>query len=599
MPIPAARSRKRPILSHAMGAGLALMLLSSAGAWAGPVEDFQVVLSDYDHLLNQNDPIGAAQRGDLAAAKRWPDDSPAAVKERVQAITRLRDRLAALPAAGLSGQDALNHALLLRKLTLDLEGARFDEERMPFNSDSGFFYVASYTAGSTRLRNEVEVQAYLARIAALPDYYATNIANMRRGLKTGFVQPKLVAEAAVRMTRTLADMKADENALLEPLKSLPATIPAAQRQAFLANGQKLVTDKVKPAEIALADFFAKEYLPKARASLGASSLPEGKAYYAYRVKRETTTEMSPDQVFDLGRSEIARIRAAMDGIIKETGFTVDFKAFLAFLRTSPEFYATSREQLLEKSSRLAKRIDDRLPEYFSLLPRLPYGVRPVPAEIEEGYTSGRYHPGSPEQGVAGGLMINTSHLTMRPLYELPALVAHEGVPGHHLQIALAQELQGVPQFRRQEDITAYIEGWALYTEQLVAEMGLYTTPYERFGMLSMEMWRACRLVMDVGIHWKGMGREEAASCLRDNSALAEKNIQSETDRYIGWPAQALGYKIGQLKISELRARAERALGPKFDIKQFHALMLNDGPMPMTMLEQRINGWIAAGGGKVP
>lgn len=595
MPTLAARARNRPVLSRALAVGLALILLTGGGAWAGPVEDLQAILSDYDHFLNRNDPIGAGQRGDLEAARRWPDDSPAAVKERVQAITRLRDRLAAIPASGLSGQDALSHALLLRKLSLDLEGARFDEERMPFNSDSGFFYAAGYTASSTRLRNEAEIEAYLERISALPDFYATNIANMRRGLKTGFVQPRLVAEAAVRMTRTLAEIQADDHALLEPLKALPATLPAAQREAFLARGRTLVTEKVKPAEIGLANFFAQEYLPKARTSLGASSMPDGKAYYAYRVKRETTTEMSPDQVFALGRTEIARIRAAMDGIIKETGFTGDFKAFLIFLRTSPQFYATSREQLLEKSSRLAKRIDDKLPEYFSLLPRLPYGVRPVPAEIEEGYTSGRYHPGSPEQGVSGGLMINTSHLTMRPLYELPALVAHEGVPGHHLQIALAQELQGVPQFRRQDDITAYVEGWALYTEQLVAEMGLYTTPYERFGMLSMEMWRACRLVMDVGIHWKGMGREEAASCLRDNSALAEKNIQSETDRYIGWPGQALGYKIGQLKIAELRARAEQALGPAFDIKAFHALVLNDGPMPMTLLEQRIDGWIAAGG----
>ncbi|OYQ34515.1 hypothetical protein CHU95_10860 [Niveispirillum lacus] len=597
MPTLAARTRHRPALAQALGAGLALFLMGSVGAWAGPVEDLRAVVDAYDQLLNRLDPIGAAQRGDLEAARRWPDDSPAAIQDKVRAITNLRDRLAAIPAASLSGQDALNHALLLRKLTMDLEGARFDEERIPFNSDSGFFYVPSYTASSTRLRTDAEVEAYLIRVAALPAYYATNIANMRRGLKTGFVQPQLVAEAAVRMTRTLADLKADDHALLEPLKSLPATIPADQRTAYLARGRALVIELVKPAEAAVADFFAKEYLPQARASLGAASLPEGKAYYAYRVKRETTTDLSPDQVFALGQTEIARIRAAMDDVIKETGFSGDFKAFLHFLRTSPEFYATSREQLLEKSSRLAKRIDDKLPEYFSLLPRLPYGVRPVPPEIEEGYTSGRYHPGSPEQGVAGGLMINTSHLSMRPLYELPALVAHEGVPGHHLQIALAQELQGVPQFRRQEDITAYIEGWALYTEQLVAEMGLYTTPYERFGMLSMEMWRACRLIMDVGIHWKNMGREEAASCLRDNSALAEKNIQSETDRYIGWPGQALGYKIGQLTISDLRARAEKTLGQNFDIRQFHALVLNDGPMPMTMLAQRIDAWIAAGGGK--
>ncbi|MFV3129884.1 DUF885 domain-containing protein [Niveispirillum sp. KHB5.9] len=587
------RTRRR----RAIGAGLAMALLAGAcgPALAAPADDLRTVLADYDALLNKLDPIGAAQRGDKQAATRWPDDSPQAVTERTRAVTALRDRLDAIPGAALAGADATNRTLLLRRLNMDLEGARFDEERIPFNNDSGFFNVPGYIAEGTRLRSKEEAEAYLVRMEGLPAYYATQTANMRRGIKTGFMQPRLIADAGVRMTRTLAEVKPEDHALLSPLKQLPSTIPAAEREALLKRGLEIVKGKVRPAEAALVDFFAKEYLPKSRDVLGASSLPDGKDWYAYRVKRETTTSLTPDQVFELGRTEIARIRAAMDAVIKETGFKGDFKAFLAFLRADPQFYATSREQLLEKSSRLAKRIDDKLPEYFSLLPRLPYGVRPVPAEIEEGYTSGRYHPGSPEQGIAGGLMINTSHLNMRPLYELPALVAHEGVPGHHLQIALAQELKDVPQFRRQDDVTAFVEGWALYTEQLVAEMGLYTTPYERFGMLSMEMWRACRLVMDVGIHWKGMGREEAANCLRDNSALAEKNIQSETDRYIAWPGQALGYKIGQLKISELRARAEKALGAKFDIKQFHALVLNDGPMPMTMLEQRIDGWITEAG----
>jgi uncharacterized protein (DUF885 family) len=285
----------------------------------------------------------------------------------------------------------------------------------------------------------------------------------------------------------------------------------------------------------------------------------------------------------------------MDKVIAETGFTGSFPDFLAFLRRDPRFYAPSREALLEKASRLAKRVDDKLPGFFGLLPRLSYGVRPVPTDIEDGYTSGRYNPGSPEQGVSGGLMINTSHLDQRPLYELPALVAHEGAPGHHIQIAIGQELLDVPQFRRQDDNTAFVEGWALYSEGLAAELGLYDTPYERFGRLSMEMWRACRLVMDVGIHWKGMGREEAAACLRTNSALAEKNIQTETDRYIAWPGQALGYKIGQLKILELRRRAEARLGSAFDLRKFHDLVLDEGPMPMRILEERVDRWIAQQG----
>ncbi len=590
-----AKSRFRTPRALLLGTGIALF--GATTSFAGPVDDLGSVLSDYDKLLAAADPISAGQRGDPEAAKRWPDDSPDAVAARRRSMGQLRDRLAAIPAASLTGADALNHALLLRRLDLDLEGARFDEERIPFNADSGFFNVPDYMAGGTRLRNVEAAEAYLVRMAGLPAYYATEIANMRRGIKTGFVQPRLVVQAAIHMSKTLADVPADQNALLLPLMDLPPTIPAPQREALLKRGVEIVKTKVKPAELGLVEFFTKEYLPKSRDTLGAYALPDGRDYYVYRVKRETTTTMTPDEVYELGRSEIARIRAEMDAVIKETGFKGNFKEFLAFLRSDPQFYATSREQLLEKSSRLAKLVDDKLPQYFSLLPRLPYGVRPVPAEIEENYTSGRYHPGSPEQGIAGGLMINTSHLTMRPLYELPALVAHEGVPGHHLQIALAQEQNNVPQFRRQDDVTAYVEGWALYSEQLVAEMGLYRTPYEKFGMLSMEMWRACRLVMDVGLHWKGMGREEAASCLRDNSALAEKNIQSETDRYIAWPGQALGYKIGQLKISQMRLKAEKALGPKFDIRQFHSLVLNDGPMPMTMLESRIDGWIASGGAK--
>jgi uncharacterized protein (DUF885 family) len=248
--------------------------------------------------------------------------------------------------------------------------------------------------------------------------------------------------------------------------------------------------------------------------------------------------------------------------------------------------------LLEKASRLAKRVDDQLPHFFGKLPRLPYGVRPVPAAIEEGYTSARYDPGSPQLGQAGGLLINTSHLDQRPLYELPALVAHEGAPGHHIQIALGQELFDLPAFRQDSNITAFVEGWAVYAEQLVSEMGLYQTPYERFGMLSMEMWRACRLVMDVGLHAKGFSRDQALSCLRENTALSEKNMQNEVDRYIAWPGQTLGYKIGELKIMQLRRRAEAALGTRFDIRAFHDVVLDDGAMPLDILEQRVNAWIA-------
>jgi uncharacterized protein (DUF885 family) len=283
--------------------------------------------------------------------------------------------------------------------------------------------------------------------------------------------------------------------------------------------------------------------------------------------------------------------------IAASGFHGDFAAFQAMLRKDRRFYVSSPQELLEKASWFAKRVDDQLPHFFGKLPRLSYGVRPVPAAIEEGYTSARYDPGSPQLGVAGGLMINTSHLDQRPLYELPALVAHEGAPGHHIQIALAQELLDLPTFRQDSQITAFVEGWAVYAEQLVSEMGLYSNPYEKFGVLSMEMWRACRLVMDVGLHAKNFTRDQALACLRENTALSEKNMQNEVDRYIAWPGQALGYKIGELKIMELRHRAEAALGTRFDVRAFHDEVLDEGAMPLAVLEARVDAWIAGQQGK--
>ena len=282
----------------------------------------------------------------------------------------------------------------------------------------------------------------------------------------------------------------------------------------------------------------------------------------------------------------------MNGVMAETGFHGSFKEFQADLRSNPKFYVGDRQTLLEKASEIAKRIDDQLPKWFGLLPRLTYGVRPVPREIEESYTSARYWPGSPEQGIAGGFMVNTSHLDKRPLYELPSLALHEAVPGHHLQIALAQENKAIPLFRRDDDLTAYVEGWALYSEKLGIEMGIYRDPYENFGRLSMEMWRACRLVVDTGLHHEGWSREQAIAYMADNTALSDKNIEVEVDRYIGWPGQALGYKIGELKILELRHRAEVALGDRFDIRKFHDLILGEGPLPLDLLEERVDAWIA-------
>ncbi len=571
---------------------LALLVLT-LGASAAPSPDLQRILAGYDAYLNDADPITAGQRGDLAAAARWPDDAPAAVARRHAVLIDLQTRLRAIPAASLAGEDALNRTLLAARIDLDLEGQSFDEERIPFTSDEGFFVTPTYAAEGTSPHTAEEAKAWLARLRALPAYYATETANMRRGLDTGFTQPRQTALAALHTVQAMAATPPERSALMAPLSRLPSSMPAAEQQRLKSKALGIIRSEDQPAERALADFLAQTYVPKARTSIGIFSVPNGRDYYAYRVRRETTTNLTPDQIYALGTSEIARIRKAMQVQIEAAGFRGSFADFQSFLRHDPQFYAPTAEALLEKASRLAKMVDDRLPGFFGKLPRLSYGVRPVPAVIAEGYTSARYDPGSPEQGIAGGLMINTSHLDQRPLYELPALVSHEGAPGHHIQIALAQELQAVPDFRRDSDITAFVEGWALYAEQLGLDMGIYRTPDEKFGLLSMEMWRACRLVVDVGIHWKNYTRDQAVACLRDNTALADKNIQNEVDRYIAWPGQALGYKIGELTILDLRHQAEAALGAKFDIRAFHDAVLDEGAMPLDVLKQRIAAWLDA------
>ncbi len=571
---------------------LASLLSAGTAAATPPATALHLLLGDYDAFWKQANPVAAGQLGDLSAAALWPDDTPAAAAERHRRRIAFKQRLDAIPATALQGEDALNRELLAASLAIDLAGDAFDEDRIPFSNDEGFFVTPSYAAQDTHLHNDAEARAWLNRIATLADYYVHETDNLRRGIATGFVSPRLTAETCVRTTRALADLSAGQSVLLQPFDRLPPAM-AAQRDTWRTAALHLITSRVKPAEHALASFFADDYLPHARPTLGASALPDGRAYYMYRVRRETTTSLTPDQIFAIGQSEITRIRRAMDVEIAASGFHGSFKQFQAKLRGDPQFYVTTREALMEKASRLAKRVDGLLPEFIGKLPRLSYGVREVPRAMEEGYTSGRYNPGSPEQGVAGALMINTSHLDQRPLYELPALVSHEGAPGHHIQIALAQEQTDLPLFRREDGNTAYIEGWALYAEQLTREMGLYATPYDRFGLLSMEMWRACRLVMDVGLHWKGWSRDQALACLRDNTALSDKNIQNETDRYIGWPAQALGYKIGQMAIERLRDRARAALGTAFDYRRFHDAVLDEGPLPMDVLERRVQGWISA------
>lgn len=560
-------------------------------------DTIDAVVADYERFNLAQNPVTAGQLGDREALKRWPDDSPAAVSARRAQLTAFQSRLGGLAHVALPAEGAINREFLIRQVAQSLAGMAFDEERMPFVADDGFFNLPDYVARSTTIRSRADADGWLARLAAVADFYATEVVDARRGLATGFVQPGVVLDAALSTVRAQAAAPAEDSSLLLPLAKLPPELSVDDQAGYRARALAIVRDKIKPAQRALLAFLETNYRPKAdaRTVVGLCGLPGGTAYYAWLARRYTTTDLTPEAIHALGIKEVARIRAEMDGAIAETGFKGSFAEFLAFLRHDPRFYATSRQALLDRAKAIAARIDVELPKWFGHLPKLPYDVRPVPAELEESYTSGRYWEGSPEQGAPGGYLVNTSHLDQRPLFELPVLTLHEAIPGHHTQIALAQENKALPVFRRGDGLTVYVEGWALYAERLGVEMGIYQDAYERFGMLSFDMWRACRLVVDTGLHQMGWPREKARAFLADNTALSQKNVDVEIDRYIGQPGQALAYKIGQLKILQLRERAKTALGARFDIRAFHDVILDEGPLPLDMLEARVDAWIASKG----
>jgi len=551
------------------------------------------ILADYEAYSRQVDPISAGMEGDRAALSRLPDNSRAFEVAQEPALTAFARRLAAIDPAALSAADALNHAFLAYVIDRTLAGIPLDTDRLDaFNSEGGPGQTAAYLARVTRVVTVEDAEAWIARLEAMPKFYRDQLESARRGLTTGMMQPRSVVESALGLMEPDAALTPETDPLLKPFAALPATIPADRQASLRARAEKAVADGVMPARREWATFLRQEYLPKAPETLGLAYRPGGKEMYAYLVRSFTTTELTPDEVHEIGKQEVDRIRARMDVEMGAAGWTGDFASFLHFLRTDPQFYATTRVDLLEKASEMAKRADDHLPALFWTLPRTPYGVREVPREIEATYTTGRYFQGSLRNGVAGGYMVNTSALDQRPLYELPALTLHESAPGHHIQIALQQEADDQPYFRRGVDVTAFVEGWGLYSEFLGEEMGFYRTPYERFGRLSYEMWRACRLVADTGIHWLGWNIEQARACFRDNSALSPLNIETELQRYIGWPGQATAYKIGEIRLRDVRARAERELGARFDIRRFHDALLVNGPLPMALLDSRMDRWIA-------
>jgi uncharacterized protein (DUF885 family) len=559
---------------------------------ADPAAAFHALLDEAWRFQLQEDPLFATRVGE----HRWNDRLPSVTAEderrRADFSRVLLERLKSIDPAALGSQDRVSYQMFERQLEDALADFEFKGFYFPITVDDGFHIAFARLPSRVPLETAEDYQNYLARLKAFPEYVAQHIALMREGLGAGYSLPRVIFEGyEVTIASHLVD-DPTRSVFYSPFQRLPARIAESERERWIEAGKAAIAEAVVPAYRRFLDFMVNEYLPKARTSIGASELPHGREYYAHLIRRFTTLDLTADQVHQRGLDEVARIRAEMNQVIREVGFTGDFPAFLKFLRTDSRFYAKSPEQLLKEAAWIAKRMDGKLPSLFKTLPRLPYGIEPVPAHLAPKYTGGRYV--GPAQGSteAGNYWVNTYALASRPLYTLESLTLHEAVPGHHLQNALARELSALPPFRRFTNLSAFGEGWGLYSERLGLEAGFYTDPYSNFGRLTYEMWRACRLVVDTGMHAKGWTREQARDFLASNTALSLHEIRTETDRYISWPGQALAYKIGELTIRELRAKAERELGERFDVREFHDLVLGNGPVPLPVLESQVNSFIA-------
>ncbi len=520
-----------------------------------------------------------------------PSVARADLEARVETARGFLAELDAIDADSLSREDRINYQIFRRQLEGRVTDFEFGSYQIPFNADSGFHMGLARMPVNVPLRTAENYRNYIARLDGVGAYMDQHIANMREGIERGMVLPRAVLEGYdATMSAHVVDT-AEESAFFAPFLEMPSTVAESEHQELQDAGRRAVMEVVVPAYGRLLQFFNEEYLPNARESLGASELPDGEAYYAYRVNHFTTLDLTPQQVHEIGLSEVARIRAEMDAIIEEVGFDGGFDEFLEFLRTDPRFYPKTADELLKQAAYLSKKMDAQLPRFFKTLPRLPYGVEPVPDHIAPKYTAGRY-VGAPKGSTrAGAYWVNTYKLESRSLYTLEALTLHEAVPGHHLQNALNNEREDLPNFRQYSYISAFGEGWGLYSEYLGLEAGFYTDPYSNFGRLTYEMWRAARLVVDTGVHAMGWSRQQVIDFLTSNTALSVHECTTETDRYISWPGQALAYKIGEIKIRELRTRAEEALGEDFDIREFHDAVLLNGSVPLPVLEDEIDRFI--------
>ena len=571
---------------------LAAALLSTS-ALAAPADDFRKLLDDHWTWYLSTNPLQATDLGVRSFDDQIGDPTLAEADRQAVAAQGFIARIDGIDPAALPATDRVNRAILRRMLAEQVEGNGFGQRAMTFTTYYGWHTGFAGFPESAPFSTRADYLSYLARLNAYPTYNRAQIAVTRSGLKSGHAQPCAPLKGFETSISAHVVDTVEKSVFWAPFaRAKPGVITDSDWADMQARARTAIMGGVVPAFREFLDFYTRDYAPKCRATVGIGATPGGPAYYAYRARVMTTTDLTPDAIHQIGLSEVARINAAMDKVVADSGFAGDRAAFVRRMRTDPQFYAKTPQELLEKTAFVTKQIDDWMPKLLGKLPRLPFSVKAIPADQAEGTTTAYSEWGSVASGRAGVYRVNTSRLDQRPLYELPALTMHEAAPGHQTQGSLQQELD-LPAFRKfQASFTAFVEGWALYTESLGEDIGLYDTPEKKMGRYSYEMWRACRLVVDTGIHAKGWSRQQAIDYMTANTALSPHNIEAEVNRYITWPGQALAYKVGELTIKRLRAKAERQLGEKFDMRAFHDAILGQGPVPMDVLEVQIDDWIA-------
>jgi uncharacterized protein (DUF885 family) len=604
----------RMFATAAMGLGSALLIVPmlvlghtntsvAADAYGEETRKFRAYLdADWKRWM-QEYPDVATQVGYPGQNARWTDDSPTGIEYRKKHLAEAIAALKEIRRDSLPESEQLNFDLYSQLLETSVQGLQYGDDPMPFrfvaprslwmplNQMEGIQQGAADALESTPHHNVAEYEIILERMKALPASVDQQIVLLQEGLKRGYTPPKITMRDVPKQIADLIPADPMASALLQPFTEFPSAFSGADRTRLTEQAKKIYTSALEPSFQKLHDYVAATYLPACRENIAATALPNGSPAYAFHVRWQTTTDLTPQQIHEIGLSEVKRIRAEMDKVIASVNFKGSFHDFTEFLRTDPQFYYDQPEDLVNGYRIIAKKIDPELAHEFGKLPRLPYGVCEIPAFKAPSQTTAYYQGGSPSVGRPGCYFVNTYSLHARPKWEMEALSLHEAVPGHHLQLSLGQEMENVPEFRKHVGYSAFVEGWALYSESLGEELGLFKNPYSKFGQLSYEMWRAVRLVVDTGMHSMGWTREQAIQFFKDNTGKTDQDITVEVDRYIVWPGQALAYKLGQLKIRGLRTAAETKLGPKFDVRRFHDAVLENGSVPLDVLERHVQPWI--------